>query len=245
MNALPISRIALALSLLFGAAAAQAGNYGVSPLDVQFSAQQKSAVLTVTSEDKEPISLRLRAMRWTQNDKGEDYYEEASDLIFFPKRLELKAGDKKIVRVGVNEVPASAERAYRLFLEELAPPTKPGDGVTRLSVLVNIGVPVFVSPPAAKPGFTIERASVEKNGSLQLQVSNKGNSRLRLSRIVMADGTPVSEAIPSRYVFPGVSKAYEIAIPRELCRDAKARLRVEAENANADADVALPAGCNG
>ena len=134
---------------------------------------------------------RVRAMRWTQNDKGEDLYEEASDLIFFPKRLELKPGDKKIVRVGVNEIPASGERAYRLFLEEMAPPAKSGDSQTKLSVLVNIGVPVFISPPSAKPDLTIDSARAESSGALHLHISNKGTSRVRLSRVVMPDGTLV------------------------------------------------------
>ena len=223
--------------------AAIAGNYGVSPLDVQFTSQQKSTVLTVTSDDSKPISLRLRAMRWTQNEKGEDKYEESPDLIFFPKRLELKPGDKKIVRVGINESPSGDERAYRLFLEELAPPTAPGDGQTKLSVLINIGIPVFVSPVDAVPVLNIEKATVEKNAALNLQVSNKGNSRARISRVVMNDGSPVTESIPSRYLFPGISKSFDLKVPATLCNGKRGTLRIEADKSSADVAVEFPGGC--
>lgn len=243
MNLIRIILRSVGIFVFHASTIAHAGNYGVSPLDVQFSPQQKSAVLNVTSEDRETVSLRLRAMRWTQNDRGEDVYEEANDLIFFPKRLDLKPGEKKIVRVGVNEIPQSGERAYRLFLEELAPPTTPGDGQTRLSVLVNIGVPVFISSASTKQTLVINQAVVDSKGELRLNVTNPGTSRIRLSRIITADGALVSESIPGRYVFPGVSKTYNIPVPREMCKSGAARLRIQAENENADTDVNFPAGC--
>ncbi len=242
MNTASITKFLLAIGLLCSAAA-NAGNYGVSPLDVQFTTQQKSTVLTVTSDDSKPISLRLRAMRWTQNDKGEDIYEESPDLIFFPKRLELKPGDKKIVRVGINETPSGEERAYRLFLEELAPPTAPGDGQTKLSVLINIGIPVFVSSADAVAVLKTEKASVTKAGNLNIQLANKGTSRARISRISLNDGTLVSESIPSRYLFPGISKSFEIKVPTALCNGKENQIRIEAEKSNTEVAVAFPNGC--
>ena len=59
-----VSRQSILLALLLALPSAYAGNYGVSPLDFQLTQQRRSDVLTITNEDKAPISLRVRAMRW-------------------------------------------------------------------------------------------------------------------------------------------------------------------------------------
>lgn len=238
-----LAAFACALALC-GGPSAFAGNYGVSPLDVQFSPQQKTAVLTVTNDDAKPLAIRLRAMRWTQDAAGQDVYEEASDLIFFPKRLDLKPGEKRIVRAGVNDLPAKGERAYRLFLEELAPPPAADGGQTKLAVLVTFGVPVFSAAAGAKAEARIVEARAD-GATLRLGVANLGSARLRLTRVLLADGTPVSDAVPSRYVFPGITKQFEIPLPKALCRGGQGRLRLEFDAVNAETDIALPAGCAG
>lgn len=224
----------LVLSVLAAIAAlapcrpASAGNFGVSPLDVQFSEQRKSAVLTVTSDDPRPVSVRLQAMRWTQDTSGQDHYEPSNDLIFFPKRIDLKAGDRKIVRVGVNTVGQSDEIAYRLFIEEMAPAERPNEAGTKLAVLVSVGIPVFVTPVGFEPEATLSSATLSASGKLSLQVNNAGKSRLRISRISGPEGVTLSEEISSRYVFPGISKRFEIGASATPCKNGLATLGLDA-----------------
>jgi fimbrial chaperone protein len=234
-------RFALAMVALLvclsGARPANAGNYGVSPLDFQFSAQRRSGVLTITNEDKAAISLRVRAMRWTQNAEGADVYEESNDLVFFPKRVELPPGEKKIVRLGVNAVPQDGERAYRLFVDELPSVEEPGQASgTRLAVLVSIGVPVFLTPEGAKAGLEVEQATLGQ--ALDMTVNNRGQKRVRISRIVASDGAEVAQNIPGRYVFPGVRKAFRIQATSSVCATGRASLRVDADGAMTDFNAA-------
>lgn len=237
----PFMRLVLALAVLLpclsGARPAHAGNYGVSPLDFQFSAQRRSGVLTITNEDKTVISLRVRAMRWTQNADGVDVYEESADIVFFPKRVDLQPGEKKIVRLGVNAVPQDKEEAYRLFVDELPAAEDPDQGSgTRLAVLVSIGVPVFLTPEGAKPSLEVEQASF--GDGLEMTVNNRGSSRVRISRIVAEDGSEVAQNIPGRYVFPGVRKSLRIQAASAKCASGRARLRVDADGAMTDFDAA-------
>lgn len=229
--------LATLLACLAGTRPAHAGNYGVSPLDFQFSAQRRSGVLTIANEDKAPISLRVRAMRWTQDAEGADVYEETGDLVFFPKRVELQPGEKKIVRLGVNAVQQDGERAYRLFVDELPAAEDPGQrSGTRLAVLVSIGVPVFLTPEGAKSGLEVEQARLGE--SLEMTVNNRGNTRVRISRIVSGDGAEVAQNIPGRYVFPGVRKSFRIQAAASNCATGRARLRVDADGAMTDFDAA-------
>ena len=71
------------LIILFSSASANAASYGVSPLTMTFSQMQKSNVLTVVNEDRNPVSLRVKAMEWTQDKDGNDVYEDTKELIFF------------------------------------------------------------------------------------------------------------------------------------------------------------------
>lgn len=234
-----LSQTALAAGLLaiLSAPFARAGNYGVSPLDFELTQQRRSGVLTVTNEDKAPISLRVRAMRWTQDASGADVYEESNDLMFFPKRLDLQPGDRKIVRLGVNAVAQDAEHAYRLFVDELPPPDDPAQGKgTKLSVLVSIGVPVFLTPEGAESGLVVEQARL--GDGLEVTVDNRGGSRVRLSRVVSAEGTEVAQNIPGRYVFPGVRKQLRIPVANLACTGGRIPLKLDAGGATTDFDAA-------
>ncbi|MFD0726360.1 fimbrial biogenesis chaperone [Lysobacter brunescens] len=216
-----------ALACMLASPAAFAGNYGVSPLDFQLTQQRRSGVLTITNEDKAPIALRVRAMRWTQDAQGVDVYEETNDLVFFPKRVDLQPGDKKIVRLGVNAVGQDAERAYRLFVDELPPPEDPTrDRGSRLSVLVSIGVPVFLTPDGAEAKLVVEQARF--GDGLDVTVGNPGTSRVRLSRVMSGEGVELAQNIPGRYVFPGVRKQLRIPAAAPACAGGRVPLKLDA-----------------
>jgi len=231
--------VPLALAAAFAALPAAAGNFGVSPLDVQFSPQRQSAVINVSNDDTKPLQLRLRAARWTQNAQGEDVYEEATDLVFFPKRLDMKPGDQKVVRLAISEPPGQGERAWRLFVEELPPAETPRDGQTKLSVLLTIGVPVFSSPAGARPELRVSSSVLKKDGTLELTVKNTGMSRTRISRLVSGEDKTVSDALPGRYVFPGIEKTYRVKADAALCRE-QGRLKIETDGALVDAEPVSP-----
>jgi fimbrial chaperone protein len=215
---------------------ADAGNYGISPLDFQFTTQRKSGVLTITNEDAAPIALRVRAMRWTQGPDGQDIYEESSDLVFFPKRVDLQPGEKKIVRLGVNAVQQDRERAYRLFVDELPPPEDPTQRAgTRLAVLVSMGVPVFLTPEGVQPQLEVEEAQL--GGGLKMTVRNAGATRVRMSRIVAVDGTELSQNIPGRYVFPGIRKDVLVPVAKPSCSSGRLPLRVDTDGVMTDFDA--------
>jgi fimbrial chaperone protein len=229
----------IALAAALAALPAAAGNFGVSPLDIQFSPQRQSAVINVTNDDTKPLQIRLRAARWTQDAQGEDVYEEAKDLVYFPKRLDIKPGEQKVVRIAISEPPGTAETAWRLFVEELPPAETPRDGQTKLSVLLTIGVPVFASPATARPELKVSSATLMKNGSLELTVKNTGASRARISRIVAGEDKSVTDAVPGRYIFPGIEKAYRLKVDPALCRD-PGRMRIETDQGLVDAEPASP-----
>mgnify|MGYP001764745480 CR=1 FL=1 len=59
----------------------------------------------------------------------------------------------------------------------------------------------------------------------------------------LADGRIITESIASRYVFPGITKRYSIAVPRDICRGGKASLRFETDGDSVEREVELPRAC--
>ncbi len=207
---------------------ANAANFGVSPLSVDLTTQQRSAVITVSNDDSKNIQLRVHAIRWTQNEVGEDQYQPSEDLVFFPKRLEIKPGEQRIIRIGLPAAPlAGKERAYRLFVEELPPVELPTDGQTKLSVLLSFALPVFVAPVATPAKLDVKSVELSRDGTLSMQMTNIGQSRARISRVVSEDGKLASESVSSRYLFPLIAKTITAKLGLDACRQSPKRLKIE------------------
>lgn len=219
-----------------------AGNYGVSPLDFNFSAANKSGVLTVVNEDKRDLEIRIRPTTWTQDATGQDNYQDANDLVVFPRRLTLKPGEKKIIRVGLNDVQTSNEKAYRVYLEEIAPPEDPNDKSVKLSVLINVGIPVFVRPAQAAPKLTVQ--PMVSNNTLKLQLNNQGNAHIRLSRLIDDKGNTITSDFNNRYVFSGVNTTSNVTLPTSICNGSLAKWQLETSEAKTTPlSFTLPARC--
>ena len=210
-------------------AAAYAGNFGVSPLDLQFNVQSKSGIVTVSNDDTKTLSLRVKAMRWTQDSEGRDVYAETSDLVYFPKRFELKPGEQRVVRAGLDQVVPGAEKAYRLYIEEIPPADLPRDGGSKLAVLLSIGIPVFISPLDTTSSALISTPKFSTAEELSFSMQNTGQKRIRISQIQTADGIVVADGVASRYVFPGITKAFVVKANKVVC-EKPTKLLVEADS---------------
>lgn len=229
------------ISLALFQCSAWAGNYGVSPLDLSLTMTNKSGVLTVVNEDKKDLEIRMRPTAWTQTN-GQDNYVDANDLVVFPRRLTLKPGEKKIIRVGLNDSQSSAEKAYRLYLEEIAPPQDPNDKNVKLSVLINIGVPIFVTPADASSKLSVQSSTTSKG--LSFQMANQGNAHIRLSRIADENGNTVTSDFANRYLFAGMSRSMEVPLQAAYCKGGAAKWTLETNETKAiPLNVTLPSSC--
>ena len=106
--------------------------------------------ITVRNDGEEPVVVQSSVLAWTQED-GKDIYASTTEALVTPPIMTIAAGAEQIVRVGLRRPPdPRSELAYRVFLQEVPPPPKPG--FTGLQVALRVGLPVFVAPgaPAAR-----------------------------------------------------------------------------------------------
>jgi len=202
--------------------AAQAAEFVISPLRVTLNRVAKSTQIEIRNDDKRPLRIQMQAMAWSQDAEGRDGYAESDGLLYFPKAMEIPAGESRIVRLAAKALPASVEDTYRLFVEELPGAEEPrSTGGATVRILLRVGVAVFVEPLAPRASGEIE--SLELHGGVaELTVTNTGNVHIAADRLALVgwsrDGkqlfaTPLSD----RYFLAGITKRLRAPIPAEHC----------------------------
>lgn len=180
--------------------------------------------------------VQLQLMRWTA-EGAEDRYEPSEDLVATPPIMTIRPGGVQTLRVGLTAgVDAQRERAYRLYAEEVPPP--PVAGHQGLQVALRIGVPVFVEPARKAEPVLQWRATRSGDGSLNIQVSNRGDAHLRLIRLnarASDSGEVLGSTTVAQYLLPGKLSH----IPLKTGSTVASRVVVSAETDKGALDVAL------
>jgi len=238
----------LALAALLAAVPepAIAGEYSVSPLRIDLDRDGRSGVVTLANSGASPIDFQVSVLEWTQDAGGQDRYTPTGDVVFFPRILTIGPGESRVVRVGIQSLPATVERAYRLFIEPIPErskePLPPG---VNIAVNLRFALPVFARPPRPEVAAEIEAAAIDA-GKLTFVLRNGGNVHLRFDEgvaVVGRDsqgGEVFTRRVDVRYVLAGASRSLALDVPRELCgRLALLELAGQAERLTASRRLAV------
>jgi len=225
-----ITSWALAIILMVTPFGAMGSSMKVVPTKVTLDDRSETAVLTLTNEGKDKITVQLDAKSWDQDDQGTDNYSETRDIVFFPKILEVEPATERIIRIGYQgEATPAKERTYRIFLQEL-PVTKPGEMALRFAITLSI--PIFIQPSMEHGDVAIEEVS-QQHGQLRVKVRNGGNTHVVVNGITLKGLDAAGQGVFSNemrgwYLLSNKSKNYELQIPEDGCSQA-AKIEVEVQ----------------
>ena len=217
-------RLSLALAAVtLLSCAAHAGEYSVSPLRVDLDRNARSGAVTLVNSGTDNIDFQISAMQWSQDGEGHDRYTPTSEIVFFPRILTLKPGESRVVRVGTQNLPASTEQAFRLFVEPIPPRTdQPAEPGARIAVNVRFALPVFLKPPKLERAGELSAPEL-RAGKLSFALVNTGNEHLRFEdgislRAADKEGREIlAQRVEVRYVLPGMRRAVTVPIARGAC----------------------------
>ncbi len=232
----------LAIALLLLPSAALAGSFRAVPIKVKMNARKKTAVLKVTNDGAEKVTVQITAKEWYQGEKGRDLYKDTKDIIYFPRMADIKPGEERIIRLGYKGKSSLREKTYRLFVEEL-PVTEPGEAMA-LKFALRLSVPIFIAPPKEVKKVSIEGAEL-KDGMVVVRVRNSGNTHLVVRKVkasgVSASGAEVfSKDMGGWYVLAGLTRAYGLGVPEKGClKAAKINVAVEAGKKTLEREVSV------
>lgn len=220
MNNRTLIAIFSCLCFIIAGSPAYSGEFRVTPIRLELDKNAKSGVFSVMNEGNTDISLQVSAREWTQDESGKDVYTETQDIVFFPKIMTLKAGEERVIRVGMKGQPPNREKTYRLFIEEIPEPRK-AEGA-RVNIAIRFAPPIFVRPVSVVSDAAVESVSLS-HGRLTAVIKNMGNIHITISSVLIkgadaAGKEMFSKEIAGWHLLSGASRAYSADIPADICR---------------------------
>jgi fimbrial chaperone protein len=169
-----------------------AAGFSVSPTRVEFIPGERVKGLRLHNTGGRPIQAQLRVYAWTQVD-GADVLEPSTDLVVSPPMAAIAPGAQQLVRIvrkGGGGDPRSAERSYRLLVDELPPArVQSADVPSGLNFVVRYSVPVFVASTGdqGEPPELLWFTQIGSDGRLQIGTRNDSGHRAQLSAVRLLD----------------------------------------------------------
>jgi len=212
--------ILLVAVVLFSCAPASAQSFSVQPTKVSFDRNTKAQKLVIRNKSADDLSLQARVCKWSQDKNGRDIYEDTSDIVIFPRIFTVRKGEQRLVRLGTTPGPASRERAYRVFVEEL-PVRDPKTPRSGIDLVFKVGIPVFLSPLQNSREQLSVSLAVEK-GKVLVSALNNDNAHTTIESVSMIgqdsrEKEVFSKSLTGWYILSGSSRTYEADIPQALC----------------------------
>jgi fimbrial chaperone protein len=174
-----LTRVALialfGLTLLGQANSALAAAFNVSPTRITLSAQQTSALLTLTNDSDKTIRFQLSVVAWDQTEDGQMRVTPNNDIVIFPPLVTIAAHESRRIRVGAQVPAGLVEQNYRLFVEELPNEADVAKGTRAIQVRTKMGIPVFLQGPKAVVSTRVENM-VAHDGTLDFDLRNSGTA---------------------------------------------------------------------
>jgi len=192
--------------------AAFASGLQVSPVSLTLRTSQSADGLWLSNTGNALVHAQVRVYHWTQDD-GKETLTASRGLVVSPPMLEIKPGDKQLIRViRVGAPPngdGAVEDAYRLAIDELPIDTH---GKTGLQFVLHYSVPVFVEPVGTAVVAPQLQWTLRRDGEAAvLHVANGGNGHAQLAGLSFLD--PAGHRIEINggllgYVLPGTSASW-------------------------------------
>jgi fimbrial chaperone protein len=221
-------------------APADAGIWRVAPIKLFFDTQTRSDVVTVTNDGDQPLALVITAVQWSQDQEGQDLYQPATDLVFFPKQLTIEPHKERVIRTGVKVPAVSREKTYRLFIKEI--PDRRQSMPNTVAIAIQFGVPIFAKPVQENIAGAIAEAKIA-GGSFAARIENQGNSHFRISTIALkglsaAGEILFQEDINGWYLLSGSTRTITTPLSLEICQQLDVLdIQVNADRTNFNGQV--------
>ena len=234
-----MAALAVACALLALCDGALAGSFQVNPVRLDLSSKATTAALSVRNTGTEPVVVQINVDGWTQDD-GKDVYNPTREVLVTPTVVTIPPSAERIIRLGLRRAAdPKLELSYRLFLQEVPPPPKPG--FQGLIVALRVGLPVFVQPAQAEAAPRVAwSAKALPDNKLEITAANEGNGHLQLSEFALSAGG--NDAVGSHtgltYVLPGQRRSWIVPLSAPLSA-ARLQLKAVTDAGNLQAEVPL------
>lgn len=230
---------ATAAALIAMPAALRAMTLKIFPVLVTLSPAEPVQTMTIENSSDAPSRVQVRVLAWRQ-EGGQDVFSETRDVLANPGLFEVAPGGTQIIRFGNRVAPQSAERSYRVFLEEVPSgrPRAPGE----VQTLLRVSIPIFV-PGTSTTGKLDWRAWPSGDRKVMVAIRNEGSTHVHFNRFGLArGGRTLGGQAMSVYLLPGADTQVELDVNAPVRAGDALKLDAIAGEAKLSADLVSQAG---
>ena len=226
------------VAILLGCAplgALSAAGLQMIPIRLGLDSETPAAILTAINTGTDDVVYQLSVSEWSQGPDGRDQLVPTRDVLANPGIFTVRAGNQQLIRLGLRTGAAPKERSYRVIVQELPQPNRPGKG---LQTLLRVSIPLFIPAQSPvtdmrwtlRPGPDGAKLTGINNGSVHVQITG-----VQITATNGADAPPAARM--SVYLLPGVSREMAIGGGKPLAPGATYHLRIETDQGAMTADV--------
>ncbi len=233
--AAPLIRSSLAL-LACCAAGVQGANLQISPVTLNFRAEQGAAGINLQNLGDQPMYGQVRVFAWDQRD-GEETLAPTQELVASPPIVEIAANSRQTIRlVRAQAGPVAQEKTYRVLIDEVS--REDDTGRSGVDIRLRYSVPVFVLPAGAPGKEVLDWQVYREQGEWMLRIRNSGNFHAQIGAMTLTNQAG-KEFVVSKglfgYVLATRMRVWRLPVAREAELDGPLRIAV---NVNAKALIA-------
>lgn len=209
-----MNKLLTAFSLFMISPILLAGSVRISPVQVDFVDQDKSASIMLSNESINPNNLQIRVFKWEQDATGTDQLLATNEIAVSPSIVNMQSNGVNNIRlVRINNTQVQSEQAYRIIVDELPKPIDSRKVSNGLQVLVRSSLPLFVVNSKNISDLKAQLISVDNK--IFVHVENIGTRHILLQELSVFDKHTsqkykINVNTVNGYLLAGKSKQYEI-----------------------------------
>jgi fimbrial chaperone protein len=187
------------------------GTFTVTPVRIQVSTARPNAILQIANRDDEPVTIQAHIVDWSF-DGQKDVLTVSDEVMLNPPIAVIGAHQTQAIRMGLRRPNDSAqERSYRLIVEEVPRPPKPG--FVGVRTILKLSIPIFASPKVTVTPKLRWQAVKTSDARVKLIATNQGGAHVQIKSmdVTGADSpdTYLRGALPT-YLLPNQQREWVI-----------------------------------
>jgi len=198
------SIIQIVLSIIMGLWLNTAQAFQITPMVIEANATRGMAnsMITVKNTGKETAYLRVSSEPFTFNADGLESLKTSPQdlshyLIFAPRKLTVKPGQSRRIRLNVRFLPSTKQGEYRAII--FTEPTLPS-GDAQMGIVPRIGVAMYVRKGDIKAQLSVLNAIYkDKHIILRAQNTGKATARPRIYWVLSKSGREIATGRSGKY----------------------------------------------
>lgn len=168
----------------------------IGPTVIEFGPKQKIAAVSVALDSNAATPMRLQAdvLVWRQTGKGENVYDDTTELLVTPPIAEIKPGQRQIFRLALRGPRAAQEElTYRLVFEDISAAmgsAQVGPNM-KIDFRMRYDLPVLLAPTSPVVTRMVWRPCVSGSPTIAraagtcVHLLNAGNRRVKVQSLTI------------------------------------------------------------